>query len=165
MTPNIETARLGILPFAHAPEASVRWLNDPILTKFSEQRHRQHTIETQQKYVDSFDHHNSHLWFLVTADMEVVGSVTAYRDRYNGTADIGILVAKGGKGLGTEAFGAVCGWLIVDGVRKLEAGCMKSNIGMVRILEKCGFTLEGVRKAHFILDHAPEDLVQYGRFN
>ena len=45
------------------------------------------------------------------------------------------------------------------GIRKVTAGTMSENKAMLKVMENCKMKVEGVKKAHFILDGNEVDLV------
>jgi len=108
----LETPRLRLAPFAeeHLSERYVSWLNDPEAVRFSEQRHRRHSLESCRAYVRSFTGSPSRLWAVLTRQGEHVGNVTAAVDEANSLAELGILLGERtcwGQGLATEAWTAV----------------------------------------------------------
>ena len=140
----------------------IGWLSDKEVMKYSEQRHVPHSIASQFNYVNSF--REPHQYREIFYHGVFVGTVTGYIDRHNGVADVGLLVGDKtvwGKGVGYTAWEAFCDSLAV---RKIEAGCMSKNIGMIRIMERYGMVLEGRRKDHFMVNGETCDLLQYGRF-
>lgn len=152
---------------AHISDTYIGWLNDADVVRYSELRHRKHSRADTQAYVRSFDHRTAHLWAIVSCDAAHIGNISAHRDAANATADIGILIgARDGhrQGYGTEAWQAVCTWLFDTGVRKVTAGTMAANQPMRRVFEKCGMSVEGIKKGQFLLDGRPEDLVQVALF-
>ena len=56
-SPDIRTARLLITPLSerHLTKRYLGWLNDRQLMRYSEQRHKTHTISTCDAYRKSFD--------------------------------------------------------------------------------------------------------------
>ena len=52
-----------------------------------------------------------------------------------------------------------------EGVRKIVAGTMASNLGMIAVMERCGMVREAVRPRQFLVDGAEVDAVFYARFN
>ncbi|MGV8830356.1 MAG: GNAT family N-acetyltransferase [Devosia sp.] len=137
------------------------WLNDPEVVRFSENRHRKHTVESCAAYVASIDGIHSHLWAIML-DGEHVGNVGAYRDIPNQTADIGIIVGERsawGKGVGSTAYGAAANWLLGNGCRMVTGGTMAVNTGMLKVFSKCGFSIAGYRPEHFLLDGRPVTMV------
>lgn len=140
-------------------------MRDPEIVKYSEQRHREHTLGTQLRYLNTF---TGHFWGIYDVrNDEHVGNLTAAVDANNKIADVGILLSISKRGYGTEAWQAACGWLLdphCGALRKLEAGCAACNLPMKRILEKTNFKFEGERKNHFIIDGSPYGELFYGRF-
>lgn len=165
--PHIKTQRLELKVGQHPADlpAMVDWLNDEQLMRYSEQRHRAHTMQSQHDYINSFDYKNSFFWAIYCQSI-LVGSTTAYCDWPNQIADVGILIAPHSikMGFGTEAWRGVCDCLIRHGIRKIEAGCMASNEGMIKIFGRTGMIIEGQRRAHFLLDGKPEAMIMAARF-
>lgn len=172
MTPTLAGATAfdaTLYPYHHdIIEMNVAWLNNPAVVRFSEQRHKTHTVASQRKYAASFDGETSHLWSISTRS-EVVGTLAAHIDGRNGTAEVGIMIGDTEYwhcGIGASAWKVACDWLLtpVGNARKIEAGCMAKNTGMHKIFKKTGMIVEGRRRGHFMLDHMPVDLLMYGRF-
>lgn len=170
MTPTLSTERLTLRHLTRCSIEQVRWLNDPEVTRYSEQRHKTHTQYSQMTYINSFLE-GSHLWGISRVDTaKHIGNISAQYDLFNGVADIGILIGEPGQwgqGYGAEAWNAVCNWLLDrDGgkVRKLEAGCMRANEAMMKILIGCKFKHEGERANHFLLGGNPVSAALFGRF-
>lgn len=166
MTPTLPNKQYDVVlhPLYEAIEDSEEYLNDPILMKYSEQRHGHHTAEMMEQYVKSFDHHNDHIWRISTPGWQAVGTITARRDVNNKIANLGILVWSQGSGFGTRAWQIVSDWLLSDGIRKIEAGTMAANGAMLRIFERTGMHYEAKIKDHFLLDGKPTDLIMAARF-
>jgi RimJ/RimL family protein N-acetyltransferase len=157
---------IGAYHRGYHPEMHIKWLNDKELMKYSEQRHHAHTLASQRKYLASFDHVGSFLWEIIPHEMRLpIGTITAFCDWRNGIADLGIVVGTfQGRGYGTEAWQAITHWLFKKGIRKIEAGCMASNAPMIKLFGKVGMVIEARRRAHFLLDSKPEDLIMAARF-
>ncbi len=173
MTPFLKTARLLLYAPCHRKpdvDAHVAWLNDKSIVKYSEQRHRKHTVASQWDYIKSFDQVRNHFWEISNNDGSYdmpIGSITANIDTHNSVADVGILIgdkAQWGRGLGTESWQKVCDWLLDHNVRKIEAGTMASNKGMLKIFFNTHMQVEGIRYRHFLLNGKPEDKIMVGRF-
>lgn len=169
--PVLRGHRLTLRPFGEADITGqyLDWLNDPLVTRYSNQRFRRHTIESAADYLHAFtDSGNLFLSVRRTVGDEAVGTMTAYFARHHGTVDVGILIGERlawGQGIGQEAWDAFTGWLLSEGgVRKLTAGCVACNRGMVRIMERSGMVQEATRRAHEIIDGEPQDVLYYARF-
>jgi RimJ/RimL family protein N-acetyltransferase len=163
----LSTERLHLRPLTKASPRQVAWLRDPIVVRFSEQRHKEHNLSSQLRYVSSFV---GRIWgiYLINEDIHI-GNLTAAHDANNNVSDVGIMIgetAYWGKGFGQEAWNCACNWLLSrdgGGVRKLEAGCMRDNIVMLKIIRRSRFTQEGERLNHFLLDGSPVSAVLFGR--
>jgi RimJ/RimL family protein N-acetyltransferase len=155
--------------FGDISEAYLGWLRDPDVVRFSRQRFRVHTLDTCQAYLASFNNSANH--FLAICDRTsgaMIGTLTVYRSVQHGTADIGIMVGEckvWGRGVGSEAFCLVLSALKASGaIRKITAGTLAVNRGMVRIMEKAGMQKEATRHAHELLDGKPVDVVYHATF-
>lgn len=171
MTPILKTARLTLAPpFIHDNmnvDHYLKWLGNVEITKYSEQRHRAHTIQSQRDYLKSFTGGENHIWEIQRGGSAPIGTISAYRNTPNRTANLGILIGVKrvwGAGYGCEAWSAVCEYLASEGIRKIEAGCMASNGSMRALLKKTGFVLEAVLPNYFLLNGKPEDMHYYGRY-
>lgn len=162
------TARLVLRPHPRDESAiarEIQWLNDKNVTRYSEQRHRQHTTETQLEYYSSirpFDHLHQ-IWL---GSMHI-GNLSAVVDPANQVANVGIMIGDShqwGLGFGLEAWRGFLGLLLYDyAIRKVEAGCMSENDAMARIAIQSGMQLEATIPDHFMLDDEPTDLLLFGK--
>lgn len=95
--------------------------------------------------------------------------MTIYRAINHGTADIGLLLGNRTywrQGLGLEAWSAVLQALLQKpGLRKVTGGTARTNIGMIRIMEKSGMCLEAVKQRQELIDEQEIDLLYYARFS
>lgn len=165
-TPHIGTARVDIVPFSkeHLSPRYVSWLNDPETVRYSDQRFRRHTLESCEAYWRSFAGTPHHFWaILLKPAGEHVGNITAYVDVHHQTADVGILVGERrtwGSGIGTEAFGTACRWLLQEGgLRKVTAGTLSCNRGMLGIMRKIGMMPDGTRRGQCLVEGEAVDMI------
>lgn len=150
----------------HLTENYVSWLNDSETMKFSENRHRNHTLESCTAYFQSFQG-TPHFFFAIELDGLHVGNINAYVDRANETADVGILIGERsawGKGVGLDAWRTMCRFLLEQGVRKITAGTAATNLGMVKIFQKSGMVEDGVRRKQLLIDGEAVDIVYAALF-
>ena len=107
---DLTTERLLMRPFkaADITESYLSWLKDPVVTRFSNQRFRQHTMKSCTAYQRSFNESdNSFLLLIHREDAIPIGTLTIYRAHQHGTADIGLMLGNKAywrKGLGLEAW-------------------------------------------------------------
>jgi RimJ/RimL family protein N-acetyltransferase len=150
----------------HVTEEYVSWLNDPVTSRFLESRFYHHTPESVREYVEQCHHDPAALLLGVrsTTDGRHVGNVKlAGINRHHGLVELGILIGQEsarGRGLGTAAIleaRRVARELL--GLRRMTAGCYASNQASQRAFLRAGFTIDGIRRGHFLLDGRPEDFV------
>jgi [ribosomal protein S5]-alanine N-acetyltransferase len=144
----------------------VGWLNDPETMRYSEQRHKHHAENLQ----------SMHVWMMTAPPHKyreihygnaLIGTISADVDEHNSVANVGILIGERkvwGKGYGTEAWKTFCDHLLVNGIRKIEAGCMGINFGMIHVFRKTGMHEEGKRSGRFVVGNELVDEVQFARF-
>ena len=163
-----DKVRLDSFVDADLSDAYIGWLNDPEVTRFSNQRFRQHSRESCGAYLASFEGTPNDFLSVKTNDGKAIGTMTIYRSVAHGTADVGIMIGdrnywKGG--YGQDAWNTLLDWLLSQGgVRKVTAGTLSCNRGMVRLMERSGMVLEGTRRAQEIVDGEPHDILLYAKF-
>lgn len=165
----ISTKRLALRPLRKPSTRNLAWLRDPEVVRYSEQRHESHTISTQLRYVEQFTG-RSKLWgiYLIESGAHI-GNVSATHDEPNNVSDVAIMIGESmfwGQGYAGEAWRAACDWLLhrdEGNIRKLEAGCMATNLAMAKIIAKTGFKQEGERLNHFMVNGHPVSALLFGR--
>jgi len=168
MTPAFTTDQLLLIPYTASmvTDQHVGWLNDADVVRYSEQRHKKHTLESQHEYLNKFPV-GDHIWLIRPMTWVDIGTITAHVDIHNRVANMGILIGekdKWGKGYGTEAWNAVMFWLFSTGIRKVEAGMMEINMSMRKLCVKAGMRWDGYINDHFIDSYGDtRDAVLYGK--
>lgn len=147
----------------------ISWLNDPEVVKYSNQRFVRHTRESCLRYFQSFEGSPNIFISVRRSDNDsALGTMTAYVSPRHQTVDIGILIgsrAMWGGGFGQDAWNTLLNWFTKQsGIRKLTAGTMRCNAGMVKLMERSGMTLEAIPPAQELLDGVPQDMVYFGKF-
>lgn len=145
----------------------ISWLNNPEVVKYSENRHRFHTVESQRSY----------MWGMPSQDIyrgifigwNLIGTISVHIDCHNAVANMGLMIgdrAYWGKGYGFTVWQQMGDFLFMQkNVRKIEAGCMATNTGMMAICQKYGMVEEGRQDRHFMIDDREIDLVNWGKFD
>lgn len=170
--PTIETERLFLCAHRdkHISARYAEWLNDPETMALSRQRLAAHTVESCRAFVKSFDGTPNYLWAIECNGnpAEHIGNIRANIDTTHNTADVAILIGERscwGAGIGSEAWQAVCQWLLSDGgVRKVYAGTTSINKGMLGIMRKAGMINDGVRIRHYEIDGQEVDVIYAALF-
>ena len=147
----------------------VGWLNDPAVTRFSNQRFLRHDRESCRRYLGSFAG-TPNLFVSVRRldDDRPIGTMTAYVSPHHGTADMGILIGDRtvwGQGYGQDAWDTLSAFLASQpGMRKITCGTLACNEAMVRLAERSGMGLEGCRRAQELVEGEPVDVLYFARF-
>ena len=148
----------------------VGWLNNKNVTKYSEQRHKIHTLESCEYYRSSMKQQkNPYYAILLNDDSQMhVGNISAQIDYNNRVADLSILLGESkvwGQGIGTEAWLLLMNYLISSkAIRKISAGTMANNVGMLNIIKRAGMHLECVKLRHFLQEGNEIDLMSAYKF-
>ena len=166
-----EGPRVFIVPFSedHLTARYVGWLNDPETTRYSELRHRRHSLETCRQYLESV-RASGHFFGAIHRkhDNSHIGNITAYLDPANGIADLAIIIGEQSihrQGFGSEAWIAMMNLLIGQKrVRKVTGGAMQINQPMLRVFVKAGMHEEAIRRRHFVVEGHEVDVVLFTRF-
>ncbi|HMU37397.1 MAG TPA: GNAT family N-acetyltransferase [Pseudomonadota bacterium] len=108
--------------------------------------------------------------FAIVADEILVGGIGVHRlDKdpvYRETAELGYWLAEPywGRGLMTEAVAAVTHHAFDSlGLFRLEAGVFAWNVSSARVLEKCGYSLDGKLRKQVLKDGKRCDVLLYSR--
>jgi len=84
---------------------------------------------------------------LAVSDAEgLLGDLAIHLDDTGEHAEVGVTLAPHaqGRGLATDALGALVDALLAGGVRRVEARTDPANLGSIRLLERLGFEVEAV---------------------
>jgi ribosomal-protein-alanine N-acetyltransferase len=148
----------------------ISWLNDKNIMRYSNQRFLVHSMDSCLQYYAAFEgSDNLFMGIHRLSDNKLIGTMTAYISKNNGTVDVGIMVGDQcvwGMGYGLDAWITVTNWLLTcQNIRKLTAGTVACNFGMIKLIERSGMILEATRKAQKIIDGCPVDVLYYAKFN
>jgi len=152
-------------------EAYISWLNDSEVVMFSNQRFIRHDSLSCLRYFKSFEGTDNLLVSIRRVDDDSqIGTLTAYISNHHQTVDVGILLGEKSvwaKGYGQEAWNLMTNWLLYErgGLRKLTAGTLACNYGMVKLMERSGMSLEAIRSRQEIVNGCPTDILYYSRFH
>ena len=170
----LETARLVLrAPEPEDADAIFAYASDPKVTRFlSWPRH------TSIDATKAFLAHAAAEWarspvgplvIVARAGGEVIGSTGLGFDTPS-RATTGYVLARPhwGKGFASEALAAVVELAAREGVQQLDALCHVDHPASARVLERCGFTFEGVLGKHLVFpnleDRTAQDVRCYTRY-
>jgi RimJ/RimL family protein N-acetyltransferase len=148
----------------------IRWLNDKNVMKYSNQRFLLHSMDSCLRYQASFEETNN-LFMAIRrlTDNDLIGTLTAYIAGNHGTVDVGIMIGNQsiwGMGYGLDAWITMTNWLLRrKDIRKLTAGTLACNFGMIKLMERSGMVLEATRKDQEMVDGKAVDILYYAKFN
>lgn len=152
----------------HLTPRYVSWLNDPEVVRYSEQRHRTHTLDSCQAYFDSFAGSPDHFLAIEADRHGHVGNIGISVDVSNAVADVSIIVgekAVWGTGIASQAWCAVIDMLLKGrSVRKVTAGTMSVNEPMLRLMARSGMVVEAIRKRQALWEGKEVDMVYAAAF-
>lgn len=161
----IKTDRLTLEPFSEKflTDRYVGWLNDARVMEHSRHRHHKQTLENCRDFFEDMKAGENYFWAIVAGDgLGHIGNICSYNNIAEHTADLTILIgepASWGQGFGAEAWIAVTDWLFTEtSIRKITAGTVAANKGMVGIMKKAGMTTE-LKKDHTLSDGEVADTV------
>lgn len=168
----IETPRMQIVTFSekYLTQRYVSWLTDQEVVRYSDQRFRTHTLESCREYWEFFKNSPNYFWAINVQDGELgyIGTMTAYHDTNHSVADVGILIGEKktwGSGYGSEAWIAVCDYLLrIEEIRKVTAGTLTVNIGMLKIMQRTGMVDDGRRNRQCLHEGLEVDMVHKALF-
>lgn len=168
----IKTKRLLIEPFTdkYLTRKYVSWLNNPQVVRYSEQRHKKHTIASCRRYLETFKETPHCFWAVSVRDTDLghIGNINAYIDECHKIADVGILIGEiqaWGKGYATEAWIAVCVYLFKKlKIRKITAGTLSVNKPMLRLMKRAGMQKDGRRNRQYLWEGKEVDMIHRAMF-
>jgi RimJ/RimL family protein N-acetyltransferase len=151
-------------------QAYVNWMNDPVVTRYTEQCHITHTTESVVRFVkEKSDTPENFLFGIFTEEQHIgnvkLGPVIHHHRR----ADISFIVGNRnywGQGVASALVSAVIkfGFDILK-LNKICEGCFAENVASMRVFEKLGFTIEARLPRHLVIDDRQVDQILLGRFN
>jgi ribosomal-protein-alanine N-acetyltransferase len=147
----------------------IGWLNDPEVVQFSNQRFITHDRESCMNYLDSFAGTGNMLFSVYSLKYERnIGTMTAYVSVHHGTVDVGLMIgdkAVWGEGVGLDAWTTLINWLLgCKGVRKVTAGTVGCNYGMIKVMERSGMHQEATRRSQEIINRQEVNVNYYAKF-
>ena len=125
-----------------------KWLNDKDVTKFSNQRFKKHTLLSQKKFlIEKLKKRNSIL-FQIFYNYEFVGVIEISNiDLNNLNCEIMYMLGEKkywSRGIISQSIRLVIKYIKSNmSIKKIYAGCSKSNKASIKVLKKNFFKVEG----------------------
>tara|TARA_Y100000389_G_C17471092_1_gene531010 strand:- start:3320 stop:3823 length:504 start_codon:yes stop_codon:yes gene_type:complete len=144
----------------------VKWINDKIVTQFSEQRLKKHTVKSQKKFIQNKLHSNSSYIYKVIYNNDFIGILEIGNINYY-HKNCELMYMIGEKNLWSKGIGEI---LIKKGIKlakalnmkKIYAGTYGGNIASQKVLLKNKFKIEGRIKKFFKIKKKRDDRVLLG---
>ncbi len=173
LTEDLDTPRLVLscLREEHATDRYRSWLINTEVNQYLETRFTEPSIATLREYVAQMrESRHSYLFgMFLRADGTHIGNIKLGPvSVVHSSAAIGLIIgdqAAWGKGLASEAIGALSDWGFTTlGLEKLNAGSYRRNHGSIHAFEKSGYQIEGTQRSQVRLaDGTRDDVVLLGR--
>ena len=159
--------QLRILTKKDVSDDYIFWINDFDVTKYTEQRFRSHTKLDVENFVDEKFNSESDYLFGIYLDEKHIGNIklgSIKWDHMIGTVSYFIGDKSfWGKGIASAAIKRVIKFALSDlKLKKINAGYYENNISSAKVLEKCGFFIEGVKRSDIIFDGERINLILVG---
>lgn len=164
-----DLVKLIVFTEKNISDTYLSWLNDPDVVRFSNQRFRRHTRETSLEYLQELVAAEGIFCAVcLKGDGKYVGTMTVRFSVAHERAEIGIMIGNKkvwGKGIGGDAWSTLMSFLLnTVKIRKVFAGTLRCNKGMVKIMMKSGMISDGVLVTHELVDGKEEDIVFFSKF-
>jgi len=146
----------------------LRWVNEPEVSKFLIRAFP--VMEASEKdWVKNLSKRDDNIVFVIIVDGIPIGTMGVHRiDWRSRTATTGAMIGEKefwGKGYGTESKMLVLDYLFNTlNLRKICSSVIEFNGRSQRYSEKCGYRVEGTRKAHFFAEGRYWDEIQLAVF-
>lgn len=106
--------------------------------------------ETYDKILDFLCNHRG-LWLIALCENKVVGEIDITvkdmaRVKHVGQLTIGVLPEFHGRGIGSVLMKEALDWCTEQGIKRIELFVFRNNEKAIKLYEKFGFVVEGVRK-------------------
>lgn len=151
-------------------ERYVSWLNDPEVVRYSEQRHRVHSLKSCSDYIEGMKAGGNLLLAIETTHGRRlhIGNMSVVFDAPNRGADLSIIIGEKsfwGRGYASMAWSSVMNSLFYDVcIRRVTAGTMEVNSPMLRLFQRSSMTIDFIRPRHFIWEGQEVAFVGASRF-
>ena len=153
-----EQISLKVLRSKDVSETYVGWLNDYEVTKFTEQKYFGHTLKTTNTFVSQKYESESDLLFGIFFDETHIGNIKLGPIKFEHmSAEVSYFIGEKefwGKGIASKCVDSVVHFAVTElGLKKVNAGYYENNIGSAKVLQKCGFVVEGYRISDVIFEN------------
>lgn len=151
-----------------APHLAEAANNPKVLANLRDGLPYPYSLQDAQDYIQAMlttDPHTTYA-FAIVAENRAIGSIGVFRkdNIHRQTAEMGYYIGEPwwGKGLGTQAVRQACRYIFEQtDILRIFAEPFAHNISSCRILEKAGFTCEGVLRKNAVKNGQVLDMKMY----
>lgn len=164
--PLVSDGVIKLLTFetTHLTKKYVSWLNDANIVKYSQQRHKKHSLISCKKYYDEQQSSNNYFLAIELEDEKSthVGNIGIAVDNNNKIADLAIIVCKSvwGLGIGSRA------WILALNsifehldIRMVTCETMAINQPMINLIKRSKMKINATLPKRFIFEGKEVDKV------
>ena len=147
----------------------VKWMNDPEVVRYTEQRYKKHTISEIRKYVSVINKSkNEFLYgiFIKKNKFHIANIKLGPIDFFHKTAELGYIIGEKdywGKGITKLAIREVIKIAKKKKIKKIISGCYESHKSSIRLFQKCGFIKEGKLRSHYVYQNKRISFLLYAK--
>ena len=146
--------QLKLIKKCQVSQTWVDWLNDKDVTKYSENRFKKHTKDSQKKFLRQKLKNKSSKIFKILLKKEHIGIVELSNINYfHKHCEVAYMIGKKkywNRGIGKDVIKKISNLAFNKlSMRKIYAGTYENNFGSIKILQKNGFKIEGKIKNFF----------------
>lgn len=133
------------------------WMNDPEINQYLESRFERWSVGKLKQYISDIKRNPDNVFLTIVSrdGNKHIGNIKIgpinRRHRY---ADVGVIIGEKsfwGKGIAAEAIKLVVDYAFNSlDLHKLTAGAYRCNSRSIKAFQKAGFSIEGVRKKHYL---------------
>lgn len=147
--------KLKKLTLKHVNKKYLKWMNDQMVFKYTDQSKTNHTLKQIKKYVKDRLKSNEIIFGIFYKNVHIGNIKLGPIDYLNKTSEISYFIGEKqywGMGIGTIAIKNLIKIAKKKGLKKLIAGCVQQNKSSQRVLKKNKFKIEGKLKSQYIID-------------
>ena len=163
-----ETVRLRTLRYADRQQLAKLANNKKIWLNVRDMFPHPYTFEDAEKFIDTVKQQDPEVTFAIQYEFKFVGAIgmVLQRDVYRFSAELGYWIGEPfwGKGITTRAVRLICDYAFNNlNMEKMFAGVFQGNEASKKVLEKCGFELEGIARKAVYKNNKFLDEYRYGK--
>ena len=149
---------LKVLNLSDVTEPYVDWLNDYEVTKFTEQKYFNHTLQSTKTFVSQKYDSESDLLFGMYVDGTHIGNIKLGPIKFEHmSAEVSYFIGDKrfwSRGIASKCVESIVQLAVMElGIRKINAGYYENNVGSAKVLQKCGFVVEGIKVSDVIFEN------------